>query len=180
MEVKAAVQVPEGRVEDGGQSAEAEATHTEPVLANLLLMLKAHWVRMAAFLLVLSLVLAALWVARNHGEWLGAGKSVTSLHAVTASLGGEHYVHFRLRGPFRDEAGKAVLKRAMPRIRDDLILSGGQPEIARSIADDDMNYLRRHILGIVSLATGIPVEELDVKGLSVTRYSDEAGVEGGG
>ena len=48
--------------------------------------------------------------------------------------------------------------------------------MARAILEYDPYFLERHILEIVSDATEIPVEQLDLKGLSMTRYSDETEV----
>jgi len=150
---------------------------TESAHPNVLALLADYWIWMVALLLGLSVVSAVLWfvlVCKGGAEF---GKWENREHVVTASLGGEHYAHFRLSGPFGDSKGQEVLRRALPKIKHDLILSGGQPEVARSIARKDTKFLKGHILGIVSDETGIPIGELDLKGLSVTRYSDAEEVE---
>ena len=171
-----------------GQGKEAEEVIVEPAVPeqtesarpNVLALLADYWMWGVALLVGLSVVSAVLWFALVPEGGTEFGKWGSREHVVTASLGGEHYVHFRLSGPFGDSGGREVLRRALPKIKDDLILSGGQPEVARSIAKKDMNFLKGHILGIVSRETGISVGELDLKGLSVTRYSDEEEVEGEG
>ena len=120
--------------------------------------------------------LPCLFVSAPKEEQREEVKLGRRVHVVTASLGGEHYVRFNLWGPFRDAKGQAALRRGMPKIKHDLIFSGGRPEVARSIQENDLYFLERHILEIVSNATGIPVDQLDLKGLSVTRYSDETEV----
>ena len=99
------------------------------------------------------------------------------MRVVSASLGGEYYVSFNLWGPFGDPKGEEALQSGMPKIKHDLILSGTHSEVARSIQERDLYFLEKHILKIVSNATGIPVEKLDLKGLSVTPYSDEEAIE---
>jgi hypothetical protein len=119
-----------------------------------------------------------LFVLAPKGEQHEEVKLGRRVHVVNASLGGEHYVNFNLWGPFRDAKGQAALRRGMPKIKHDLILSGGRPEVARAILENDLYFLERHILEIVSNATGVPIDQLDLKGLSVTRYSDDAEVGG--
>ena len=148
----------------------------EAARPGILTLLARYWIWIVASLLGLSLVSAALLLVMSPEEEREEVKLGRRLHVVTASLGGEHYVHFNLWGPFRDAKGLQALRRGMPKIKHDLILSGGLPEVVRSIQENDLYYLEWYILGIVSRATGIPVEKLDLKGLSVTRYSDEAEV----
>ncbi len=180
MEVKPAEEMPQEPVE-----AE-EAVIIEPPVPEqkeaarpkVLALLADYWIWMVAFLLGLSVVSTALlFVSAPKGGPEDEVKLGKRVHVVTASLGGEHYVRFNLWGPFRDAKGQAALRRGMPRIKHDLIFSGGRPEVVRSIQENDLYFLERHILEIVSNATGIPVGRLDLKGLSVTRYSDEAEVE---
>jgi len=145
--------------------------------SGILALLADYWIWVVAFLLGLSVVSAALlFVLAPKEEPRDEVKLGKRVHVVTASLGGEHYVDFNLWGPFRDAKGQEALRRGMPKIRHDLIFSGGRPEVARAIQEHDLYFLERHILEIVSSATGIPVDQLDLKGLSVTRYSDEAEV----
>ncbi len=138
-----------------------------------------HWIWVVACLVGLSVVSAALLFVlmpeRGVSRQVKLGKRV---HAVSASLGGEYYVRFNLWGPFRDAAGQALLRESMPKIRHALIVSGSRPEVARAIRENDLYYLEKLVLGIVSRETGIPIGRLDLKGLSVTRYSDETEVEG--
>lgn len=144
---------------------------------GILALLADYWIWVVALLLGLSVVSAALLFVSAHKEGeREEAKLGRRVHVVTASLGGEHYVRFNLWGPFRDAKGQAALGRGMPKIKHDLIFSGGRPEVARSIQENDLYFLERHILEIVSDATGIPVDQLDLKGLSVTRYSDETEV----
>jgi hypothetical protein len=178
MEVKPAEEMPQEPVE------EEEAVIIEPPepvqedaqRPGILALLTDYWIWVVALLLGLSVVSAALLFVSAPEEELEEVKLGRRVHVVTASLGGEHYVRFNLWGPFRDARGQAALRRAMPKIQHDLIFSGGRPEVARAILENDLYFLERHILEIVSNATGIPVGELDLKGLSVTRYSDEAEV----
>jgi len=168
MEVKPAEEIPQEPVE------EEEAVIIEPPAPareekdrpGVLALLADYWIWVVAFLVGLSVVSAALSFV------------LAPVHVVNASLGGEHYVNFNLWGPFRDAKGQAALRRGMPKIKHDLILSGGSPEVARAILENDLYFLERHILEIVSNATGVPVDQLDLKGLSVTRYSDDAEVGG--
>jgi hypothetical protein len=179
MEVKPAEETPEEPAE------EEEAVIIEPPVAvqeeaertGVLALLADYWIWMVALLLGLSVVSAALLFVSAPEEQREEVKLGRRVHVVNASLGGEHYVRFNLWGPFRDAKGQASLQRGMPKIKHDLILSGGRPEVGRSILETDLYFLERHILEIVSNATGIPVDQLDLKGLSVSRYSDEAEVE---
>jgi len=179
MEVKPAEETPEEPAE------EEEAVIIEPPVAvqeeaertGVLALLADYWIWMVALLLGLSVVSAALLFVSAPEEQREEVKLGRRVHVVNASLGGEHYVRFNLWGPFRDAKGQASLQRGMPKIKHDLILSGGRPEVGRSILENDLYFLERHILEIVSNATGIPVDQLDLKGLSVSRYSDEAEVE---
>jgi hypothetical protein len=149
----------------------------DAVRPKVLALLVDYWIWVVAFLLGMSVVSAALlFVLAPKEEQRDEVKLGRRVHVVTASLGGEHYVDFNLWGPFRDAKGQEALRRGMPKIRHDLIFSGGRPEVARAIQEHDLYFLERHILEIVSSATGIPVDQLDLKGLSVTRYSDEAEV----
>jgi hypothetical protein len=181
MEVKPAEEIPQEPVEP------EEAVIIEPPVPAqeetdrpwVLALLADYWIWVVAFLLGLSVVSAALlFVLAPKGERHEEVKLGRRVHVVNASLGGEHYVNFNLWGPFRDAKGQAALRRGMPKIKHDLILSGGRPEVARAILENDLYFLERHILEIVSNATGVPIDQLDLKGLSVTRYSDDAEVGG--
>jgi hypothetical protein len=153
----------------------------EPARPNLLAVLAGYWIWILAILVGLSVVSAVLLVLMTpEGAVRKEVKLGKRVHVITASLGGEHYVRFNLYGPFRDSKGQAALKRGMPKIKHDLIVSGGDPRVVTSIEEKDLYFLEDHILAIVGNATGIPVEELDLKGLSISRYSDEREVEGGG
>jgi|GEM_PF-5985410 len=143
---------------------------------GILALLADYWIWVVALLLGLSVVSAALLLVSVPEEEREEEKLGRRVHVVNASLGGEHYVCFNLWGPFRDAKGQAALRRGMPKIKHDLIFSGGSPEMARAILENDLYFLERRILEIVSDATGIPADQLDLKGLSVTRYSDEADV----
>lgn len=178
MEVKAEEETPQEPA-----VAEEEVVIEPPVPAQqeaaqpgILALLARYWIWIVASLLGLSLVSAALLLVMSPEEEREEVKLGKRVHVVTASLGGEHYVNFNLWGPFRDAKGLQALRRGMPKIKHDLILSGGLPEVVRSIQENDLYYLEWYILGVVSRATGITVDQLDLKGLSVTRYSDEAEV----
>jgi hypothetical protein len=183
MEVKPPEEIPQEPVE-----AQEEVIIEPPMpeqedarRSGILALLADYWIWIVAFLLGLSVVSAALLFVLAPEEVLRKEvKLGRRVHVVTASLGGEHYVRFNLWGPFRDAKGQAALRRGMPKIKHDLIFSGGRPEVVRSIQENDLYFLERHILEIVSDSTGIPVGQLDLKGLSVTRYSDgaEVGEEG--
>ncbi len=180
MEVEPAAGMREEQKKEIGEIV-VEASGSEPTASDrpsLLASLTEHWIWMVALLLGLSLVSAALWLVRLQDGGGGFGKGRNREAVVTASLGGEYYVHFHLSGPFADSEGKEVLRRALPKIKDDLILSGGRPEVVRAVAKKDVKFLKGHILGIVSDETGIPVGALDLYGVSVTRYSDEQEVYG--
>ena len=179
MEVKPAEETPQEPAE------EEEAVIIEPPVPaqeevarpGVLALLADYWIWVVALLLGMSVVSAALlFVSAPKEEQREEVKLGRRVHVVTASLGGEHYVRFNLWGPFRDPKGQAALRRGMPKIKHDLIFSGGRPEVATSIQENDLYFLEQHILEIVSNATGIPVDQLDLKGLSVTRYSDETEV----
>ena len=179
MEVKPAEEVPQEPVEAEEAVIIEPPEPAQEVAARpgILALLADYWIWVVALLLGMSVVSAALlFVLAPKEEQRDEVKLGRRVHVVTASLGGEHYVRFNLWGPFRDAKGQAALRRGMPKIKHDLIFSGGRPEVARSILENDLYFLERHILEIVSNATGIPVEQLDLKGLSVTRYSDEAEV----
>lgn len=148
------------------------------VRANVLAILSRHWIWIAGFLLGLAAVSLTLLFALTPGDGPTDPEAGIRVRAVSASLGGEHYVRFNLWGPFDGPKGEEVLMRAMPKIRHDLILSGGRPEVARSIQENDLYFLKKHILEIVGLATGIEVGRIDLKGLSVVRYSDEEELKG--
>jgi hypothetical protein len=151
----------------------------EPERPGLLTLLIDHWMWIAGGLLVLLLSSAIfLFVMTPQEEAAVEVVARSRVQAVTASLGGEHYVRFNLWGPFRDPKGEEALRRGLPKVKHALILSGGFPEVARSIQENDLYFLEKHILQVVSNATGIPVDKLDLKGLSITRYSDEAEVGG--
>jgi hypothetical protein len=154
------------------------AEQEEPAGPPFLALLADHWMLIVALLVGLSFVLATFLFIMKPREGPGGVKLGARMHVISASLGGEHYVRFNLWGPFRDPEGEAVLRRGLPKVKHDLIVSGGQPEVSRSIQENDLYFLEKHILKIVSDATGIPIGELDLKGLFVTRYSDEAEVEG--
>ncbi len=183
MEVRPTPGKEEGQ-EEGGEAEEVileMPQRKEPARPNILAMLADHWIWIVACLLGLSAVSAVLlFVLMPEGGTPDEMKRGKRVHVVSASLGGEYYVRFNLWGPFREPEGQAVLRESMPKIRHDLILSGGRPEVARAIQENDLYFLEKHILGIVSRETGIPMGELDLKGLSVTRYSDEAEVAGEG
>ncbi len=158
---------------------EPEAPEERPPAGpGLLARLAGRWVWILgtlACLAVLSAVLLFVLVPeRKVRQEAKLGKRV---HVVNASLGGEHYVLFNLYGPFRHPKGLAALQRGMPKIRNDLIVSGGDPRVSLAIKERDLYFLEGHILEIVGEATGIPVEKMDLKGLSITRYSDETEVE---
>ena len=179
MEVKPAEEVPQEPVEaeEAVIIEPPEPEQEDAARPGILALLADYWIWVVALLLGMSVVSAALLFVSAPKEEREEVKLGRRVHVVTASLGGEHYVRFNLWGPFRDAKGQAALRRGMPKIKHDLIFSGGRPEVARSILENDLYFLERHILEIVSNATGIPVDQLDLKGLSVTRYSDEA--EGG-
>lgn len=180
MEVKPAEETPQepAEVEEAVIIEPPVPAQEEAARPGVLALLADYWIWVVALLLGMSVVSAALlFVSAPKEEQRNEVKLGRRVHVVTASLGGEHYVRFNLWGPFRDAQGQAALRRGMPKIKHDLILSGGRSEVARSIQENDLYFLERHILEIVSDATGIPVDQLDLKGLSVTRYSDEA--EGG-
>jgi len=179
MEVKPAEETPQepAEVEEAVIIEPPVPAQEEAQRPGGLALLADYWIWVVALLLGLSVVSAALlFVSTPKVEQREEGKLGRRVHVVTASLGGEHYVDFNLWGPFRDAKGQEALRRGMPKIRHDLIFSGGRPEVARAIQEHDLYFLERHILEIVSSATGIPVDQLDLKGLSVTRYSDEAEV----
>ncbi len=136
-------------------------------------------VLLLAGLLLLGIVSAGFWL-------LFAGRSPAppvapprgrSVHVIKASLGGEYYVHFNLSGPFRDPEGERRLERSLPKIRNELILWGTQPEVMKWVRENDVYSLGRRILEAVSETTGIPVEKLKLRGLAVMKYSDEAAEE---
>jgi hypothetical protein len=154
-----------------------ESEAEEPARPGLLALLVDHWILIVAFLVGLSVVSAAFVFIMTPREGPGEVRSGARMHVISASLGGEHYVRFNLWGPFRDPEGEEVLRRGLPKVKHDLILSGSDIDVARSIQENDLYFLEKHILKIVSDATGIPLGELDLKGLFVTRYSDEAEVE---
>ena len=161
------------------EEVEPRATEAEqPARPSVLALLADHWVLIVAFLVGVSLVWAAFVFIMMPQEGPTEVKQGARVHVISASLGGEHYVRFNLWGPFRDPEGEAVLRRGLPKVKHDLIVSGNQPEVMRSIQENDLYFLEKHILKIVSDATGIPIGELDLKGLFVTRYSDETEVEG--
>jgi hypothetical protein len=178
MEVKPAVET--GNEEEGEAGTFEPAVVEQKVSARprFLVLLADHWIWLVAFLLGLLFVSALLWFALAYRGRPEAARSGRGVQVITASLGGEHYVRFKLLGPFRDSEGQEALRRWLPKIRDRLILSGGEPEVVSSIHNNDFKFLKKYILGIVSQVTGIPVEELDLEGLSVTRYSDEAEIGG--
>ena len=160
------------------EAVEPPATEAEkPARPSVLALLADHWMLIVAFLVGVSLVWAAFVFIVMPQEGPTEVKQGAPVHVISASLGGEHYVRFNLWGPFRDPKREAALRRGLPKVKHDLIVSGSQPEVTRSIQENDLYFLEKHILQIVSDATGIPIGELDLKGLFVTRYSDEAEVE---
>lgn len=159
---------------------EAVPERPESVGPNLLERLRKNWILGVALLLGLTVPAVVLWLLLAHREGPASDVPGTCLDAVTASLGGEHYLRFSLCGPFDISRVRASLGRAMPKIRHELILSAGRPDVAKSIEEADLELLKRHILGIVGDATGIPVEEMDLRGLSLIRTSDEEEVAAGG
>ena len=180
MEVQPAGEMQEEEPEPAEpEEVEPQATEAEgPARPSFLALLSDHWILIVAFLVGLSVVSAAFVFIMTPREGPREVKLGARMHVISASLGGEHYVRFNLWGPFRDPEGEAVLRRGLPKVKHDLILSGSYPEVARSIQENDLYFLEKHILKIVSDATGIPLGELDLKGLFVTRYSDETEVEG--
>ena len=166
---------------EGAKLEEVEPPVTEaeePARPSVLALLADHWMLIVVFLVGVSLVWAAFVFIMMPQKGPTEVKRGAPMHVISASLGGEHYVRFNLWGPFRDPEGEAVLRRGLPKVKHDLIVSGSQPEVTRSIQENDLYFLEKHILQIVSDATGVPIGELDLKGLFVTRYSDEAEVEG--
>jgi hypothetical protein len=159
---------------------EAVPGHPQSPRPNLAQRLRRNWIRGVALLFGLTVVSAMVWLLLAHRDRPAADGPGTCLDAVTASLGGEHYLRFILCGPFRDSGARDSLRRVMPKIRHELILSGGRPDVAKSIEEADLEFLKRHILGIVGDATGIPVEKMGLRGLSLIRTSDEAEVAAGG
>ena len=179
MEVQPASEMQEEEQERAEpEEVEPQETGAEaPARPAILSLLSDHWMLIVAFLFGLSVVSAAFVFIMTPQEGPGEVKLGARMHVISASLGGEHYVRFNLWGPFRDPEGEAILRRGLPKVKHDLILSGSQPEVKRSIQENDLYFLEKHILRIVSDATGVPLEELDLKGLFVTRYSDETEVE---
>jgi hypothetical protein len=176
MEVQRAAEAQE-EVPEKTEDEEREprvAEEGEAPRPGLLALLAAHWMWIMGGLLALLLVSAAFLLVLAPREDRVEVVAGSRMHVVTASLGGQHYVRFNLWGPFHDPKGEEALQRGLPKVKHDLILSGSSAEVARSIQENDLYSLEKHILEIVSDATAIPVAELDLKGLFVTRYSDEA------
>ncbi len=158
-----------------------EPEEEQPARPGLLALLAGYWIWILAALVGLSVVSAVLlFLMAPEGTVRKETKLGKRVHVITASLGGEHYVRFNLYGPFRHPKGQEALRRGMPKIKHDLIVSGADPRVVVSIEERDLYFLEGHILEIVGDATGIAVEELDLKGLSITRYSDETEVGGEG
>lgn len=180
MEVRPTVGVAdeEERPDTGAVEPEAPAEE-RPARPVPFVLFARHWVWILGSVLIVAAISLALFLILTPPRVSVAPKAGEGVHVVSASLGGEHYVRFNLWGPFGGEEGKEALERSLPKIRHDLILSGARPDVVRSIQENDLYFLEKHILGIVSHATGIRVERLDLKGLSVTRYSDQEEVSGG-
>lgn len=179
MEVRPTVGIPEEEVRPDARTAEsALREEAPPAPSPFLAVLGRYWIWILGFLVLITASSMVLWMVSTPRIATVAPKAGMGVNVFSASLGGEHYVRFNLYGPFSSPEGKEVLARALPKIRHDLILSGGQPDVARSIQENDLTFLEKHILAIVSRATDIPVGRLDLKGLSVVRYSDEEEVGG--
>jgi hypothetical protein len=155
---------------------------SQPARPSLPALLHDHWILILGLLLGLFVVSAAslFLLSPRHAPRQATSQAPREegMQVITASLGGEHYVRFNLWGPFRDPERQEALMRGLPKVKNDLILSGGDPEVARAIQENDLVFLERHILRVVSNATRIPEAEMDLKGLAVTRYSDEAELRG--
>lgn len=82
-------------------------------------------------------------------------------------MGGEHDLRFTLSVPFRSDAEKNDLMQKLPSINHELSMSGNRPDVARSIEQQDLHTLRKHIINMVHVLTGVPKEALDVEALSV-------------
>ncbi len=179
MEVRPTVGIMGEEVGSDGETGEPASQEEEgPDRAHFLVILSRYWVWVVGFLVVITASCLALWFVSTPRHVSVTPKAGVDVQLVSASLGGEHYVRFNLCGPFGGREGRKALERAMPKIRHDLILSGGRPDVIRSIQENDLYFLEKHILEIVSRATAVPVTRLDLKGLSVVRYSDEEEVGG--
>ena len=89
------------------------------------------------------------------------------VYEIATSMGGEHDVRFTLSLPFRSDAEKNDLMQKMPSIKHELSMSGGRPDVARSIEQKDLHTLRKYIVNMVHALTGVPTEVLNVEALSV-------------
>ena len=179
MEVRPTVGFMDEEVRSEAETAEPAAQEEEgPAHPSLLVILTRYWIWIVGFLAVIAASSLALWFVSTPRNVSVAPKVGMAVHVVSASLGGEHYVRFNLYGPFGSREGEKALERALPKIRHELILSGGRPDVMRSIQENDLYFLEKHILEIVSRATAVPVASMDLKGLSVVRYSDQEEVSG--
>lgn len=88
-------------------------------------------------------------------------------YRVSCLIGDDHHVRFKLYVPFRDEEEKRHLMRNLPKIKDELRICGTLPKVAGYIQKKDLDNLKTEIINIVNNLTGVPVEELDLKDLSL-------------
>ena len=70
--------------------------------------------------------------------------------------------HLRLKFliPSRDRREQAEIERIVPKIKHDLLMSMGRPEIERQFENRDFSAVRTHLLNIVNSHSNTPVEHV--------------------
>ncbi len=112
-----------------------------------------------------------VYLALKDASWNKRGSGAHYIgrivYEIASSMGGEHDLRFTLSVPFRSDAEKNDLMQKLPSINHELSMSGNRPDVARSIEQQDLHTLRKHIINMVHVLTGVPKEALDVEALSV-------------
>jgi hypothetical protein len=89
------------------------------------------------------------------------------MYVVSSYIGKGHSVRFKLSVPFKDNENKEDLMTKLGNVKHRLSGAARLPEVAKSISEKDFHALQTHILKIASDVTAVPLEQLDLEGLSL-------------
>ena len=89
------------------------------------------------------------------------------MYVVSSYIGHGHRVRFKLSVPFNDDEDKKDLMTKLGNVKHKLSGASRLPEMAQSIREKDFDTLKTHILKIAGNVTGVPLEQLDLEGLSL-------------
>jgi len=157
----------------------AEETVSEPdalpektsIFRQILVLVSKNKLFVGAVLAGLVVASGVIYVSLKHvsSDKVGAGAHYTGriVYEITTTLGSRHDVSFRLSVPFRNDKEKTHLMQKLPGMKHELSISVSDPAVARSIEQNDLKTLGKHIVRKVHALTGVPTEDLAVEALSV-------------